>query len=300
VDIFSTGDRLYHTLSEVHPHCDFLYLPEASSTNTRLKSLCQRGRPARPAVLYTDLQTAGRGTRGRVWYQPAAELQRMGLDLALSIAVPQAGPRLLNPRLSLLVGALLALMAERVMFLMDMHPGGEVPPVWHLTGLKWPNDLLVPTSRGWRKAGGILIETVQDPLAGRRWVIIGAGANVNSLAGHFPPELAGQIGTLREWRACQAKLPVAEAFLERGALLCNLANELVRFTAGDGLSDTELLHAWQARDRTAGTRYTFTRDGMARQVSALQVDPGSGGLWVADTAGQRWLVSSYTELSAPE
>ena len=295
----SGGDRLYRALAGIYPGCDFAYIPQTASTNTQLKEQIQVGQLIRPTVLYTDWQSAGRGTRGRVWYQPAEDLQRLGLDLALSVAAPQAGPRLSSPRLSLLAGALVAVLVERGLFMHEMHPGGQVPPLWSMAGVKWPNDILVHTAAGWRKAGGLLIETTtaQD---GARWVVIGMGLNVNSLASQFPPELAGQVSSLREWRAWQTGLPLEESFLERGLLLCHFAGELARFVLGEGLADAYLLRAWHSRNRTAGTRYTFTRGDEHRQVTAVEVDAASGGLWVADETGQRWLVASYSELSLPD
>lgn len=89
----------------------------------------------RPVLLAADVQSAGRGRRGRRWHSPAGHGALFSLGLPLERA-----PRELSG-LSIVVGvasvrALRALGASEA-------------------ALKWPNDLLL----GGAKLGGILVET---------------------------------------------------------------------------------------------------------------------------------------------
>lgn len=128
---------------EVRAHID--------STNTSLLARAEHGRIA-GCVLAAEVQTAGRGRRGRNWLSP------FGRNLAVSIGVAIARPVAEIGALSLVVGV----AVRRAL-------------VEHgLTGvaLKWPNDILLDG----RKLAGILIELVRaaPPVE----VVIGIGVNV--------------------------------------------------------------------------------------------------------------------------
>jgi BirA family biotin operon repressor/biotin-[acetyl-CoA-carboxylase] ligase len=128
-----------------------------ASTNSELMAEAARGAPS-GSVLAAELQTGGRGRRGRAWAsglgssltfsllwrfeQGAAGLS--GLSLAVGVAVARA-----------LAGA-------------------------GATGvrLKWPNDIV----RNGRKLGGILVELQGDAL-GPAAVVVGIGLNVRLPAG---------------------------------------------------------------------------------------------------------------------
>lgn len=125
-------------------------LPVVDSTNTRLLD----ADPAQdPQALFAELQTAGRGRRGRQWISP------FGANLYLSLAWSwPAWPRELSA-LSLAVGVACA-RALRDLGLSTLR-------------LKWPNDLWV----GERKLGGILIEH-RGEAGGSCRVVIGIGLNL--------------------------------------------------------------------------------------------------------------------------
>jgi BirA family biotin operon repressor/biotin-[acetyl-CoA-carboxylase] ligase len=115
---------------------------------------------ARPApevgyceALLAEVQTAGRGRRGRVWLAPPGG----SLCLSLAWTFPQL-PRDVGA-LSLAIGVcvLRALQAQGVQ-------GAQ---------LKWPNDILM----GGKKLGGILIE-LRAESAGPASVVVGIGLNV--------------------------------------------------------------------------------------------------------------------------
>lgn len=254
-----------------------LYLPAADSTSSVLKSRLLHAGLAGPTLLLTDDQQQGRGTRGRSWQmQP-------GLDAALTLAVPYAAARHGDPRLSLAVGAAVALGLETATGL--------------ALGVKWPNDILAGAPGALAKCGGILLETAAAPRDGRRWLLAGVGVNVNSSRAMFKPELAARLATLRDvlGRPCDRQAVLSAV---ADALLCALLG--AEFAGMPDRRFEQLLDAWFARDHTAGTRYRLRRDGMEHAVAAAGVDRASGCLRCRAADGAEYEVASYTELEPAE
>jgi len=132
---------------------------EVSSTNTMMLERAAAGAPS-GSVVAAELQTGGRGRRGRTW------LSGLGGALTFSLLWRfDEGPASLSG-LSLVVGLACAkaLVARGVQGV----------------GVKWPNDLLCDG----RKLAGILIELQGDAL-GPSAVVIGIGFNVR-LAADIP------------------------------------------------------------------------------------------------------------------
>ena len=125
------------------------------STNTSLLAQAARGRIA-GRVLTAEVQTAGRGRRGRTWLSP------FGRNLAVSIGIAIERPVAEIGALSLVVGV----AVQRALIEHGLS-GVE---------LKWPNDVLLEG----RKLAGILIELVRavSPVE----VVIGIGVNVGCAA----------------------------------------------------------------------------------------------------------------------
>jgi BirA family transcriptional regulator, biotin operon repressor / biotin---[acetyl-CoA-carboxylase] ligase len=121
------------------------------STNSRLVAV-QDLPIGRSDVCIAELQTAGRGRRGRSWTAPFGS----GICVSLSWQFPEV-PRQLSA-LSLAIGVAVLRAFSR------LGLGG--------VSLKWPNDLLV----GSGKLGGILIE-LRAESAGPAYVVIGLGLN---------------------------------------------------------------------------------------------------------------------------
>jgi BirA family biotin operon repressor/biotin-[acetyl-CoA-carboxylase] ligase len=247
------------------------WLPETESTSSELRERIESGALAGPLLLGTDRQTGGRGTRGRAWLQPAGAA---GQDIAMTLAWPLSDAWLAEPRLSLLIGAALALALERATGLQ--------------LGLKWPNDLLLRAGDGWRKCGGLLLETL--PGAGQRWLLCGLGVNCNSAPEDYPARLRSAVSTLRDALGRR---------LDRAALVAALAGSLLELLpAPDQARTARLLAVWQQRDQTRQVRYILLRDGQRVPVSAEGVDIASGALRVRLPGGAVALVQSYTDLEA--
>lgn len=143
-----------------------LRLAEVDSTMRVARELAEAGAEHGAAVL-AEVQTAGRGRRGRVW---ASE---PGQNLLLSVVLRPRGPLLDAPLLTLGAAAALAeALGLRV---------------------KWPNDLVAEDGR---KVGGLLAEMDTDGVR-VRWVVLGLGLNVNQT--DFGPNLptATSLAALR-------------------------------------------------------------------------------------------------------
>ncbi len=134
-----------------------------------------------------DLQTAGRGSRGREW------LSEPG-NLALSM--------LLRPSTPVHEAGLWALLAGVAAAEALDSPG---------IALKWPNDILLHGA----KLGGILVETSDNGEGLLQWLVIGIGINlavaprivgrsITALGNRSAPDLAARImERVSHWRAIQ-------------------------------------------------------------------------------------------------
>jgi BirA family transcriptional regulator, biotin operon repressor / biotin---[acetyl-CoA-carboxylase] ligase len=223
------------------------------STSDRARELLDLPGAAGTAVV-AELQTDGRGRRGRTWTSPA------GRNLMVSVAYR---PRLAASdawQLGLAV-ALAARDACRTIAPMD---------------LKWPNDLVAEDGR---KAGGVLIETVID---GERVsaATIGIGINVNWAVAEMPPEIAGTATSLAE---------LTGGRVDRGALLAALLErldaELAAIEAGDSPLDR-----YRAACRTLGSEVTVEIGTRMVDGVAMTIDE-AGGLVLETVAGRETVTS---------
>lgn len=160
-------------------------LPHTPSTNRVARELAQQGAP-HGAVVLAELQTEGRGRRGRSWQNHA------GKDLCISILLR---PMLEAQQASRLTIAT-ALGVHAMCRAFQMHPS-----------IKWPNDLLLQG----KKFCGILLE-VEGTLEQIESIVVGIGINVNTV--EFPEDIAAAATSMSI--ALQKKLNRIEVL---GALL---------------------------------------------------------------------------------
>lgn len=145
---------------EIESHLDtqwvgrgLVFHKETGSTNLDAKALAEQGEAA-GALVVADMQTAGRGRRGRNWVSPS------GKDIYMTLMLrPQCRPE--KASALTLVMALAALEAIH-----ELIPEG--------CGIKWPNDIVINN----KKVCGILTEMSAE-LDGIHYVVIGVGINVN-------------------------------------------------------------------------------------------------------------------------
>jgi len=131
----------------------FAHFTHLDSTNAEAQRRAQAGMLG-PIWISTDIQTKGRGRRGKDWVSQTGNLFCTGLytfDGALADAA------------KLSFAAALAL-AETL--------GNYIDPA--LISIKWPNDVLI----GGEKAAGILLES--GTYEGKIWIAVGMGVNLIS------------------------------------------------------------------------------------------------------------------------
>lgn len=149
-------DEIVHACGEYAPWFHVQVMAQVDSTNRYLMQESARG-VAHGTCVAAQIQTAGRGRRGRTW------VSQLGGSLTFSLLWRfQCGAAGLSG-LSLVVG--LALVRA-------LHELGLTE-----VQLKWPNDLLVNHQSQWHKLGGILIE-LQGDMEGPSAAVIGIGLNL--------------------------------------------------------------------------------------------------------------------------
>lgn len=147
--------QILHDLSAVSIDASIEVHRSLASTNSHLMAKLAQSTLAQGHCVLAEMQTAGRGRRGRQWVSPFA--QNLYFSLLWQF---QQGVTALDG-LSLVVGMSIAKTLATLTG-KPMH-------------LKWPNDVLC----GNKKVVGILLELTGDP-NGLCQVVIGIGINVNS------------------------------------------------------------------------------------------------------------------------
>lgn len=197
-------------------------LSRVDSTNDIARRLADHGASAGTTVIAEE-QTAGRGRLGRPWEAP------FGKALLISFILRPPGRRdgiRLPTAVPIHVGLAVARAIEHV-------TGID-------TGLKWPNDILVP---GAGKVAGILCEgSLGDATA--EYVIAGIGINVNQRLDELPADARGSATSLAL---------VAGREVGRAALAGAVIDHVRAFAehAGEALDDAALL-AFARRDLLRG------------------------------------------------
>lgn len=225
-------------------------LDSVDSTNAEVLRCAQQGCSS-GLVCSAELQTAGRGRRGRQWVSPYAS------NLYLSVLWEFSQGAAALEGLSLAVGVAVARALRAC----------DVPAVQ----LKWPNDVLYAGA----KLGGILLEMSGDA-AGSCRVVIGVGLNVA-----MPEAAAGGID--QAWT--DIKSISTRQHPGRNRLLAELLNELLPLAADfEQQGFTQWRDEWQALDAFAGASVVLQTGsgplaGIARGVDergALQLETTTG------------------------
>jgi len=180
------------------------------STQTRARELAAQGIPR--GIVVANEQSAGQGTRGRVWVAPK------GTSLLASWIVRPA------PVAAALFAALAGVAIARVLESLARADAR----------LEWPNDVHV----GGRKVAGALAHATSDGDGGV--LVLGIGINVHQRPEDFPAELRERAISL-----ASAGYP-----LDRLALLARLTRELDRLE--DTSERGAALDEWRRRSTFLG------------------------------------------------
>ena len=186
-DVLSAQGIARYLNPEIRP----LVEKSLDSTNAAARRLAERGEPEGTVVL-SGSQTQGRGRYGRSFYSPADT----GVYLSLLLR-PTGDPQ----QTVLLTAAAAGAMCQAMEAL-----GVEGPKI------KWVNDIFL---RG-KKVCGILCEASFSLETGApEYVVVGAGINVYTPQGGFPPEIADIAGALWNAPVPDGKNRLAAEFLNR-------------------------------------------------------------------------------------
>lgn len=220
------------------------WVDEIDSTNRMLLEWATEG-AAEGTVLAADVQTAGRGRRGRRWVAP------LGTGLLLSILVRPADGVAVVPLATAV--AVAEAIEERV-------PGGHVR-------VKWPNDVRIRD----RKVAGILTEayTAGDETA----LVVGIGVNVR-----VPTDVLDALPTPATSLSLESECSVSRIDLLT-TLLSQWERVYERVQAG-----TWSLSSWRQRTDMLGRCITVVEDESVWRGTAVDV-AGDGALIVRQETG---------------
>ncbi len=224
------------------------YRVQTTSTMDDARRLAESG-ASHGTVVVADEQTAGRGTKGRIWVSPPG--QSLHATLILRPNTEQL------TRLSI-VSAVAATDAVRAATTLEPT-------------LKWPNDIQIEH----RKLGGILIEAEWSE--GRpKYALVGIGININFDPAPWATQIDRPATSLMiELGARQPREPVLAALLHAFDQ---------RFAEADS---AELHELWASRLNTLNQRVTVTLAG-GEQIVGLAVAVNDAGALVVETeTGER-------------
>ncbi|MDD3364880.1 MAG: biotin--[acetyl-CoA-carboxylase] ligase [Syntrophomonas sp.] len=189
-DLLSPDEVCPGLTTEVLGTKHYFYYPEIDSTNTRARELAAAGYPE-GTVVVAEMQTAGRGRRGRSWYSPAIK------GIYLSVILRPVLPLKEISRVSLVTAVA---VAETLEAELNLQPR-----------IKWPNDILINN----RKIAGILSEAVTD-MDGVEYIVIGIGLNINNQARDFPSGFrTTATSALAEYDHPSSRVKVLQGLLAR-------------------------------------------------------------------------------------
>ncbi|MBL8472089.1 MAG: biotin--[acetyl-CoA-carboxylase] ligase [Rhodocyclaceae bacterium] len=240
------------------------WLPACGSTNSVLMELPQPALAAPATVLLADVQTAGRGRRGRAW------LSQPGAGLTFSVRRSFDTPSLAGlAGLSLVVGLAVAEALE----------GLGVAKI----GLKWPNDV----EADGRKLGGVLVElgSTRDAV----WAVIGIGINLA-----LPAALLAEIDApATDLASLLGSAPPREAVL--AAVLVELAPRLAEF---EHKGFAPFTGPWQRRNVHGGREVRILDGPQVLQEGLCLGVASDGALLLQDASGVHAVIAGDVSLRA--
>ena len=198
------------------------FYQEIDSTNKALKKMAAQNAPEGTVIL-ADIQSAGRGRRGRAWMSAP----KLGIWMSILLR-PNLHPSSVQ---TLTLAASVAVMKA----LEQLGIGGM--------GIKWPNDILI----NGKKVCGILTELSAE--AERvDWVILGIGLNVNHSESDFQHDIASVATSLR--------LNVNKnTELDRSVIAARMIDELENVYRGFiEKGSSWIVEEWKKRNITLGNR----------------------------------------------
>jgi len=201
-DLLSPEEVCPGLATEVFGRNNYIYYRETDSTNTRARLLASEGYPE-GTVVVAEMQTAGKGRRGRNWYSPASQ------GIYVSVIMRPVLPLKEISRVSLVVAVA---VAETLEAELNLKPR-----------IKWPNDILINN----RKIVGMLSEAITD-MDGIEYIVTGIGLNINNQIEDFPEDLrTPPTSAMAEHDRPSSRVKVLQS------LLWHLENHYMQLLAGN-------------------------------------------------------------------
>ena len=251
----ATASPCAKAISDIHVHL------EVDSTNNWLREVALNG-AASGTVCVAEMQSAGRGRRGRTWVSPFAASLYLSLLWRANCGAAALGG------LSLVTG--IAILRA----LQSLGIEGA--------GLKWPNDVLA----GRDKLAGVLIDVVGES-NGPCALVVGVGINMN-----MPGEAAHAID--QSWTDLR-RLDDDTVF-SRNELAGRVLTELIpvmELFEREGLQP--FLDDWRRYDLVSGQRVDLLLPNERISGTACGIDDG-GALLVNTRDGRRRFLSGDVSL----
>jgi len=225
------------------------------STQTRARELAVQG--GSRGIVVANEQSAGQGTRGRVWVAPK------GTSLLASWIVRPA------PAAPALFAALAGVAIARAL---DALAGVDAR-------LEWPNDVHLEG----RKVAGALAHATSD--GGGVVLVLGIGINVHQRRDDLPPELRDRA----------ISLAIAGHPLDRLALLARLTRELDRLE--DTAERGAVLDEWRRRSTFLGKAVEVRAGERAPLRGIATAIADDGALLVRTSSGTERVVAGEVALA---
>jgi BirA family biotin operon repressor/biotin-[acetyl-CoA-carboxylase] ligase len=212
-------------------------------------------------------QSAGRGRRGREWFNPIGNLA------ASLLIIPDAEPDQIAT-LGFVAGVAIARALDAVLpdgiVKTESYSGAQAGYV----ALKWPNDVLA----GNAKLCGILLEACKTP-SGKTGVVIGCGVNVVATPQGVPYATASlaELGFVRSAEDVFAAL--SDAWVGAFAL----------WNEGRGIAD--VLEVWRQSAAGVGGPISVQQDGLVQNGIFETID-STGRLIMRDDSGARITITA--------
>jgi BirA family biotin operon repressor/biotin-[acetyl-CoA-carboxylase] ligase len=251
----ATSSRCVDAISDIHVYLD------VDSTNNWLREVAING-AASGTVCVAEMQSAGRGRRGRTWVSPFASSLYMSLLWRSNCGAASLGG------LSLVTGIAL------VRALQSLGIEGA--------GLKWPNDVLA----GSDKLAGVLIDVVGES-NGPCALIIGVGINMN---------MPGEAGQAIDQSWTDLRRLAGDIEISRNELAGRLLSELIPVMASFERAGMQpFLDDWRRYDLVSGQRVDLMLPNEEVSGTAYGIDEG-GALLVDTLDGRRRFLSGDVSL----
>ena len=220
------------------------FFDSIDSTNIRAKLEAEQGAKSGLLVV-SDMQSAGRGRRGRSWESPA------GTNIYYTLMLKPDFSSDCAPMLTLVMALAVAKGIRQTLRRDSEEAAAKV-------GIKWPNDIVVDG----KKVCGILTEAALDlETGGLQYAIVGIGVNLFPPKGGFPPELpeAGAV------------FPTRPQGLEgRSQLAGSILNHFFSFYPH--LKDKPFFADYRRRSLVLGQEITVLEGGQTRTAFALDLE----------------------------